>query len=113
MTEIRLPPLQMYYTPDLGEVPEGDIVLCGVCGNKCTERRNVNGPRGWAQAMSKGKSLHDSFKCPSHKERWHEQALKLLKMAQDTPSLLIANLYEKEAKEILETRKTTKNFSMF
>lgn len=104
---------QCRYTPDVGVVPEGENVLCGVCGDKMTETRDHNGARGFAQAMSKTTSVHDLFECPNVNEDWHRQVISLRRKAWSTPSLSLAALFEAEVDSILENREATKTFSMF
>lgn len=96
------------YTPDVGIVPKESSVLCGVCGEVMNEFRNHLGPRGFAQAMSGGKSLHDLFECPNLNEKWHKQIVELRKEAEKTSSAVLERIYTEEAQLILETRKTTK-----
>lgn len=96
------------YTPDCGKVPAGETVECGVCGEVMTETRNVEGPRGIAQALAKGKSLHDFFECPHYKADWHKQAVKLREEAARTPSKKFESLLLEEADSIVATQKATK-----
>lgn len=99
---------QSAYTPDIGEVPEGSQVLCGVCSSVMDETRNCNGPRGWAMAMTGGKSPHDSFFCPHREEQWHRQVVALRQEAKNSVSGKIAAMLEAEAEEIMSTREATK-----
>ncbi len=97
---------QYSYTPDPGTIEEP--VECGVCGEKMKCRRNVNGPRGFAMAMSGSKQLHDSFDCPHREQDWHKQAVALREEARATASAIFQTALEKEADEIVSTRKSTK-----
>jgi len=99
---------QSRYTPDPGEVPEGEAVFCGVCGDQMDERRGCNGPRGFAQAMCGGKSPYDDFSCPHRKEQWHQQVVALRDEAGKTASAKIATALLAEADEIASTRIATK-----
>jgi len=111
--KLYLPERMTRFTPDLGEVPAGTEVFCGLCNTKCEEHRNVNGPRGFAMAMSGSKSPHDAWYCPCYNERWHEQAEKLLDLAHSTPSKSLEGIYLQEAAEIIENRKCSKEWSRF
>lgn len=102
---------QERYTPDVGVVPEGEEVCCGVCGDKMNERRNCLGARGYAQAMSGGRSCYDEFECPNIGEKWHEQVIALRRVVEKTPSKVLATLLQSEAEGVLKTRKETKEFS--
>lgn len=94
-----------YFTPPPGKV---DSMTCRVCGSNMNLKRNVNGPTGWAESVGGGKHLHDTFSCSFAGEKWHDQALRLKKLAEETPSFEIQKIYEKEADEIIETRTPTK-----
>lgn len=96
------------YTPDVNEVPPGEVVNCGVCGDAMNERRNVLGPRGYASALAGSKSLHDEFECPNRESDWHVQIVKLRRKIEETPSSKIADLLKTEVLEILDNRKATK-----
>jgi len=99
---------QSRYTPDCGEVKEGEVVACGVCGATMIEERNVNGPRSWAQAMGGGKSPHDVFECPHQEEQWHKQVVGLRREAGNSISKKLADIMLEEAEEILSSKKATK-----
>lgn len=75
--KLLLPNGQDCYTPDVGVIINGVVVLCGICGTACTEKRNIVGPRGFAQAWSGGKSAHDSFVCPNINVKNHQIAKQL------------------------------------
>ena len=66
--------------------------VCQVCGTRCEVERNQAGPTGWASAMAKQKIPHDYFSCPHTGQDWHEQALKLVMMIEETPSQRLAEL---------------------
>jgi hypothetical protein len=104
--EYKCSPTQDYFSPDPGTV-EGPV-KCGVCGERMNERRNVNGPRGFAMALSGSKELHDVFICPLRTEHWHIQAKKLREEARDTVSGKLAQMFMEEADEIISIRTPTK-----
>lgn len=97
------------YTPDIGEVPDGEIVLCGVCGDPMNEKRNVTAARGFFQGVTGTKTLHDVFVCGNIEKDWHCQVLALMKKSKDTPSAKLAQIYFEEANEILKNRTSTKD----
>lgn len=99
---------QFRYTPDPGEVPQGESVFCGVCGDKMTEKRDVMGARGYAQAMAGGKSAHDSFRCPNYSEDWHKQVVALREAAKETPSVRLGEIMLAEVDLIIGRREATK-----
>jgi hypothetical protein len=61
--------------PNPGTHDVGEEICCGVCGTAMKVVRNVLGPRGFAQAMAGGKSLHDAYYCPNRGESWHKQLI--------------------------------------
>jgi hypothetical protein len=99
---------QCRYTPDPGEVPVGETVHCGVCGDAMVEKRDCYGPRGFAQAIGGGKSKYDCFNCPNAEEMWHRQVVVLRNKADQSPSAKLANMMRDEANEILTDRVHTK-----
>ncbi len=99
------------YTPDPGKI-EGPV-RCGVCKTEMSVRRNVNGPRGFVQAMSSGKSLHDVFSCPHSDEEWHRQVVALRREATKTASKRHGDALQQEAEDILDYRQSTKKPPMF
>jgi len=99
---------QSRYTPDCGKVPVGEKVTCGVCGAVMNERRNVSGPRSWAQAISRGSSPHDVFECPHMNEDWHKQVVALRRKARNSVSKKLADMMLQEADEILSSKTATK-----
>jgi hypothetical protein len=111
--KLFLPDRQTRYTPDPGVVPAGTEVYCGLCKTKCDEHRDLNGPRGFVQAMARGKSPHDAFYCPHTDANWHQQAEKLLDLAHSTPSKHLEEIYLKEAAEIVENKQASKEWSRF
>jgi hypothetical protein len=81
-----------------------DKMFCRVCGEEMEVRRNVEGPRSYTEAVGGGKSLHDSFVCKNSGEKWHQQALEILKMAEKTPSKVMEEMLKKEVQEIIESK---------
>lgn len=106
---IKLNETMCRYTPDIGEVPDGEIVLCGVCGDPMSEKRNVTAARGFVQGITGTKTLHDIFVCGKIEEDWHRQVLALIKKSKKTPSAKMAKIYFEEANEILKNRVATKD----
>lgn len=95
---------QSRYTPDAGEV---ETVYCGVCDSVMEVQRNVNGPRGWVQAMGRGNSSHDVFNCSLRENDWHKQVVAIRKESRNTSSQKLKNMLLDEADEILKDRKAT------
>lgn len=93
-----------YYTPDLGVVPHGESVHCGVCCDKMDETRNAFGPRGFAAAMSKNWTHHDVFCCPNKNKSWHKKVVSLRNEIASTSSSKIKEMLESEVQELLSTR---------
>ena len=83
-------------------------VFCGVCETKMDVQRGIVGPISWAGAMAHRTVEHDLYTCPYLKNRWHEQALALIHLIQQTPSKTISELVDAELKEVLENKETTK-----
>ncbi len=50
---------------------------CAVCGSICNVKRNVMGPRCYAEAVGKREGLHDKYECPHVEEDWHEECFDL------------------------------------
>lgn len=111
--KLYLPFRQTRYTPDPGEVPANTEVFCGICKSKCEERRNIDGPRGFVQAMGRGTSLHDAWHCPHINDDWHEQAERLLEMANATPSVFLEKTFVGEAFDIIDKKKPTKKWNRY
>lgn len=110
--KLFLPNRQTYYTPDPGVVPAGTKVYCGLCKTKCEAHRRV-GPRGFVQAMARGKNQHDAFYCPHMNANWHKQAEELLNMAENTPSEFLEKIFLFEAGKIIENKKQSKKWKHF
>lgn len=87
-------------------------LACRTCGETMNVKRNVNGPTGFAEAMSHAKHLHDAHSCPFRDEMWHKQVHKLHEEATRCSSKRLADIMEGEAQEILTTRKETKQVSL-
>lgn len=118
--KIQLPDRQSRYTPDLGVIPAGTEVYCGICKCKCNETRDCRGPRSFVQAIGRPKEYwedkpptHDTWICPHYASRWHEQAEKLLDMAESTPSKFLEETFQREAAEIIKNQEQSKDWSRF
>jgi hypothetical protein len=94
------------FSPDPGAREE---MRCRVCGEKMEVKRNQIGPTSSVMAMAGKGREHDSFRCAHAPEKWHKQVLALRQLHEDTPSSQIANLIAGEIKQILETRRPTKD----
>lgn len=108
MTEIEIAG-NGYFTPSVGDTVDG--LCCTICNTQMDIRRNVNGPTGMAEAMSKRGHLHDVVTCPVRNEKWHRQAFLLREEAEKTVSKRIEDLLMEEMEEIVKTRKHTKEVS--
>jgi rubredoxin len=112
---IKLSYGQSVYTPDPGKVPEGEQVVCGVCGAVCNEHRGVMGPRSYAASVG-GKrfhELHDTFMCPNYEcpplsSHWHGVAEKLMWSARNEKSPTLAAIYAQDAERIVKERRLIK-----
>lgn len=103
----RLSDTTYHYTPNAGEEP-GDVT-CGVCGTVMDVKRNVEGPRSLAGAMSGLHRKYDEFTCSNAGERWHQQVVLLNMEASRTSSGWIEESLRREATHVLLTRQTTKD----
>ena len=93
------------YMPDPGTVKEAH---CGICKEIMTVKRDCVGPTSSIMAMGGSKRNYDSFYCPHRDTNWHKQVKVLQKKAKETPSKTLEEIYLSEAKNILATRKATK-----
>jgi len=93
-----------HFTPAPGDK---ESMECRICATEMTVRRNVNGPTGYVEAISRKEHLHDSFSCPNSDEAWHNQALAIMQWMQMTPSLSVKKILEDELAIILETKTPT------
>lgn len=96
------------FFPDTGTVSS---MTCPVCREEMEVKRNQDGPTGWAEAMGKGKHLHDEFFCVHADKKWHRQVKALRQAALTTPSAKLAIMYVEEVEEILKTKEATKEWS--
>lgn len=108
MKVFQLDKTQDIYTPEPGTHTDQEEIFCGVCGEKMTVRRNVSGPRCFAQAMSHSKSVYDLYSCPNREQDWHEQVVEIRKEAIRIPSMRLAEIMLEEVDVILATKKKTK-----
>lgn len=94
-----------HFTPPPGKE---DKMYCRACCAEMIVTRDVNGPTSYAESISRGKHLHDSFACPNTQEAWHFQVIKLMMKIEGEISIKIASLLREEVAEILRTKKATK-----
>jgi len=94
-----------FFSPDPGKE---ESMNCRACGEIMDVTRNVDGPRGWASAMSGRKSLHDAFVCPHAGRGWHDQLIELLKLIRDTPSQKIADMLQEEVDQVKQTKRSSR-----
>lgn len=90
---------------DIGEV---EIMVCPVCNEVMDVEQNIPGIPRYSAFLVGMASDHDLFLCKFRRESWHQQALELLKMAEEAASLSLQHLLEEEARAILKDRKSTK-----
>ncbi len=76
-------------------------IRCHVCNTECDAKRNVYGPTSFATAMAKNFRLHDMFVCPHADTAWHEQALRLVRAIEETPSKRVAQLMQQDLEDLL------------
>jgi hypothetical protein len=86
-------------TPDCGTFKK---VYCCICGSECGVERSCLGPRGFAQAMSGGKSPYDLFLCPNNEFDWHDRAEELINEAAGQKSRRLREIVREEAEEFLQ-----------
>lgn len=87
------------FTPNAGTVESP--VYCGVCGQKCEETRDINGPRSYVENMAEVSSLYDEFVCPNGELEWHQQAVDISVEADKTSSNRLRKLLLDEADDIV------------
>jgi len=51
---------------------ELQTVKCGICGAQMEVKRNVLGPTGLVESLSRKKHWHDSFICLNIEKWWHK-----------------------------------------
>jgi len=75
--------------------------ICQVCGTTCNVQRDQVGPTGWAEAMGKGGLQHDYFYCPHAGKYWHQKALQIVQVVEETPSKRVAALMRQDLVDLL------------
>ena len=93
-----------YYFPDPGH----QECKCGVCSQVMKVTRNLEGYTSWSSAMARKERKYDAFICPHIEDKWHKQALALMKLAQSTPSYDLSIIYYSEAEKIIAAMQHTK-----
>ena len=102
--------LQDYAHAEPGEAEE---ITCRICGVSMDVTRNANGSTSWGGAMAGIKHVHDFFHCHHRNKDWHRQAKALLKLANETPSMGLAEMFYNEASSIITNMEATKTFRDF
>ena len=87
---------------------EAENMACPVCNEVMDVERDIPGIPGYITFIAGMASDHDLFLCRFRQEAWHQQALKLLKLAEASPSVKLQQMLEEEARSILKDRKSTK-----
>jgi hypothetical protein len=78
---------------------------CGVCGETCDVKRDINGPTSWAGAMSGTPRDHDLFTCPNREKSWHIHALNLFKEMNSSFSPSLRRIMQQDFNEIIQEYK--------
>jgi hypothetical protein len=84
-------------------------VPCGVCGEIMKVQQGVVGPTSWASAMAHHTREYDLHTCPHINAIWHQQALALLRVIEDTPSETLAEMLGKEYRKVVRLKEATKS----
>lgn len=87
---------------------QAENMVCPVCNEVMDVERDIPGIPGYITFVAGMASDHDLFLCRLRQEAWHQQALKLLKMAKASPSVKLQQMLEDEARAILKDKKPTK-----
>lgn len=85
-----------------------DQACCKACGTVMGVRRNVETPRGFAEAMGGYKRPTDVFNCPNTGEDWHNQIITLMGERDRTSSAKLTTLLQEEIDQVLASRTPTK-----
>ena len=93
------------YNVFITEPGEFEVLNCRVCNKRCDVERNIFGPTNWISAMAKRGKLHDEFRCPNSREKWHEKALTLLEEKRSTESDTIKNILDLEISKLVLSHK--------
>ena len=86
--------------PAPGKVAQED---CGICGTPMNVKRDVNGPTGYAEAISRKTHLHDAFSCPHLGEDWHKR-INILRMEAYNKCIPYYGVLGKECEETIELK---------
>jgi len=84
------------------EPGEYEELRCSVCGSICDVKRNVMGPRCFAEAVGKRQGLHDKFECPHVEEDWHEDCFDLSEQCMEMSSPTLRAMIGKDLFERLD-----------
>jgi len=80
---------------------EVQVRTCQVCATECLVERDKVGPTSFASAVASRHARHDFFRCPNADESWHEQALRLVRAIEETPSKRVASLMKDDLRDLL------------
>jgi hypothetical protein len=69
--------------------------------------RSLFGATGFAEGMAQLGHWHDKFSCPNSEQRWHHQALALVRQIDETPSKRLAELMRQDWVDILKEHNCT------
>lgn len=86
-----------------------DKLYCKACNALMhCERNNYPTVQCFASALTGSNKPHDKFTCPYTQEDWHNQVVCLILERNKTNSRRLTDIYNEEIKEILISKKVTK-----
>lgn len=88
-------------------VGQRQSMTCRVCEQTMQVGRNINGPRTSIESLAGQKFPHDEFRCADSGQTWHQQALALRLLMENTPSKTIEDILKTEAKPIQQQKSCT------
>jgi hypothetical protein len=92
-----------YFVTDFGANP---ALRCKVCNQVLVADDRARAKTAWHQSV--GCVVHDYFTCPNAGQAWHDQARSILRLAEDTPSKVLADMLRCEASALVADRVATK-----
>ena len=84
-----------------------ETMKCKVCGTFCDVKRGIIGATSFAESVSGSSHLHDEFICPNKGEKWHVQALELIKEIEKCHSPTLVRLMKGDLERLINEREAT------